>query len=117
MFSSRRGARELITKPRTLAVTRNRRLNSVALLVPLRSVQFSSVQFMLLLWPDCISHRPERVLLWEDENWQWHEEYDRHYGSPSGPAVKNSTGYYREFTGARSLCRATFARATYDESG
>ena len=32
-------------KPRPLAVIRNRRLNSVALLVPLRSVQFSSVQF------------------------------------------------------------------------
>ena len=31
-------------KPRPLAVIRNRRLNSVALLVPLRSVQFSSVQ-------------------------------------------------------------------------
>ena len=40
---SRRGARELITKPRPLAVIRNRRLNSVALLDPLRSVQFSSV--------------------------------------------------------------------------
>ena len=39
---SRRGARELITKPRPLAVIRNRRLNSVALLVALRSVQFSS---------------------------------------------------------------------------
>ena len=38
---SRRGAWELITKPRPLAVIRNRRLNSVALLVPLRSVQFS----------------------------------------------------------------------------
>ena len=36
-----------MTKPRPLAVIRNRRLNSVALLVPLRSVQFSSVQFML----------------------------------------------------------------------
>ena len=32
-----------MTKPRPLAVIRNRRLNSVALLVPLRSVQFSSV--------------------------------------------------------------------------
>ena len=39
---SRRGARELIRKPRPLAVIRNRRLNSVALLVPLRSVQFSA---------------------------------------------------------------------------
>ena len=39
---SRRGARELITKPRPLAVIRNRRLNSVALLVQLRSVQFST---------------------------------------------------------------------------
>ena len=37
---SRRGARELMRKPRPLAVIRNRRLNSVALLVPLRSVQF-----------------------------------------------------------------------------
>ena len=37
--------RELMTKPCPLAVIRNRRLNSVALLVPLRSVQFSSVQF------------------------------------------------------------------------
>ena len=38
------GARELITKPHPLAVIRNRRLNSVALLnlAPLRSVQFSS---------------------------------------------------------------------------
>ena len=36
-------ARELITKPRPLAVIRNRRLNSVALLALLRSVQFSSV--------------------------------------------------------------------------
>ena len=41
---SRRGAWELITKPRPLAVIRNRRLNSVALLVPLRSVQFTSSQ-------------------------------------------------------------------------
>ena len=32
-----------MTKPRPLAVIRNRRLNSVALLDPLRSVQFSSV--------------------------------------------------------------------------
>ena len=39
------GRPELITKPRHLAVIRNRRLNSVALLAPLRSVQFSSVQF------------------------------------------------------------------------
>ena len=39
---SRRGARGLITKPRPLAVIRNRRPKSVALLVPLRSVQFSS---------------------------------------------------------------------------
>ncbi len=39
--------RELMTKPRPLAVIRNRRLNSVALLVPLHSVQFSSVQFLL----------------------------------------------------------------------
>ena len=31
-----------LTKPRPLAVIRNRRLNSVALLAPLRSVQFSS---------------------------------------------------------------------------
>ena len=31
----------LCTKPRALAVIRNRRLNSVALLDPLRSVQFS----------------------------------------------------------------------------
>ena len=35
----RRGARELVRKPRPLAV------NNVALLDPLRSVQFSSVQF------------------------------------------------------------------------
>ena len=42
-LSLTRGARELIIKPRPLAVIRNRRLNSVALLVPLRSVQFSSV--------------------------------------------------------------------------
>ena len=40
---SRRDAWELMTKPRPLAVIRNRRLNSVALLDPLRSVQFSSV--------------------------------------------------------------------------
>ena len=33
-------------KPRPLAVIRNRRLNSVALLDPLRSVQFSSVQHL-----------------------------------------------------------------------
>ena len=33
--------RELIRQPRPLAVIRNRRLNSVALLAPLRSVQFS----------------------------------------------------------------------------
>ena len=33
----------LLHKPRPLAVIRNSRLNSVALLVPLRSVQFSSV--------------------------------------------------------------------------
>ena len=38
------GARELMTKPRPLAVIRNRRLNSVALLAPLSYVQFSSVQ-------------------------------------------------------------------------
>ena len=40
-----RRAREHITKPRPLAVIRNRRLNSVALLAPPPSVQFSSVQF------------------------------------------------------------------------
>ena len=34
----------LIRKPRPLAAIRNRRLNSVALLATLRSVQFSSVQ-------------------------------------------------------------------------
>ena len=38
-----RGTRELIRKPRPLVVIRNRRLNGVALLDPLRSVQFSSV--------------------------------------------------------------------------
>ena len=42
---SRRGARELVKKPHPLAVNRNRRLNNVALLVPLRSAQFSSVFF------------------------------------------------------------------------
>ena len=35
------GRLELMTKPRPLAVIRNRRLNSVAPLVPLRSVQFA----------------------------------------------------------------------------
>ena len=40
---------ELIIKPRPLAVIRNRRLNSVALLAPLRSVQFSSVLTRFLL--------------------------------------------------------------------
>ena len=39
---AQRGARELIRKPRTLAAIRNMRLNNVALLDPLRSVQFSS---------------------------------------------------------------------------
>ena len=39
---SRRGARELMTKPRPLAVIRNRRLNSVALSVP---TTFSSVRY------------------------------------------------------------------------
>ena len=34
---------ELMTKPRPLAVIRNRRLNSVAPLAPLRSVQFSAL--------------------------------------------------------------------------
>ena len=43
---SRRGARELVKKPHPLAVNRNRRLNNVALLVPLRSAQFSSVSFL-----------------------------------------------------------------------
>ena len=42
-FTEGRLGWELITKPRPLAVIRNRRLNSVALLAPLRSVQFSSV--------------------------------------------------------------------------
>ena len=37
----------LMIKPRPLAVIRNRRLNSVALLDPLRSVQFSSVHAWL----------------------------------------------------------------------
>ena len=36
---------DVITKPRPLAVIRNRRLNSVALLVPLRSVQFSQTDY------------------------------------------------------------------------
>ena len=39
-------ARGLITKPRPLAAIRDRRLNSVALLAPLRSVQFSSCQYV-----------------------------------------------------------------------
>ena len=42
MPSDRRGAWELMTKPRALAVIRNRRPNSVALSVPPRSVQFSA---------------------------------------------------------------------------
>ena len=47
---SRRGTWELIRQLRPLAVNRNRRLNNVALLDPLRSVQFSSVQSSYLVW-------------------------------------------------------------------
>ena len=43
---SRRGAQELIRKPRPLSVIRNRRLNNVALVA--HTTQFSSVQYTRL---------------------------------------------------------------------
>jgi hypothetical protein len=36
---------------------------------------------------------------WTDPFWTWHPEYDVTYGSPLGPPVRNSSGWFREFTG------------------
>ena len=44
VFKVRKGVREVAGKPHSLVVISNWRLNNVAMLVPLRSVQISSVQ-------------------------------------------------------------------------
>eukprot|EP01052_Picozoa_sp_SAG31_P032982 SAG31_NODE_3673_length_3999_cov_2.498974_3_plen_161_part_00 len=48
---------------------------------------------------------------WTDGGWTWHEEYDRTYGAPLGPAVKNSSGYFRELSGATVWMNAVGTQA------
>jgi hypothetical protein len=77
-----------VPPPRPLAVIRNMRLNSVALLVPLRSLQFSSVppvQFSPLFFPSAPlqSHltgpnevRPHKAN--QGKGCQWHSSCPQH---------------------------------------
>ena len=50
---------------------------------------------------------------WMAAGWQWHDEYDRSYGKPLGPAVETTDppGWRREFEGCAATVNANLTSA------
>ena len=49
---------------------------------------------------------------WTDGGWVWHEQYDRKYGNPLGPATKNASGWSREFSGCSVFLSGSLKAST-----